>query len=97
VVRLAKVLSDSHTTPQVTLEVRAALDRLAAGLTALKTGDQADLAQARYLAEIIQNRAYDKLAALAQSDDRREVTIPPGMPIGADEGEACWFCEPVRW
>jgi hypothetical protein len=97
VVRLAKVLSDSHTMPQVTLEVRAALDRLAAGLTALKTGDQADLAQARYLAEIIQNRAYDKLAALAQSDDRREVTIPPGMPIGEDEGEACWFCEPVRW
>jgi hypothetical protein len=96
VVRLAKVLADRQTTPQVTAEVRAALDRLASKLSALRTGDPAELAQAAYLAEIIQNRAYDKLAVLAQSDDRRDVSIPPGMPIGEEEGEGCWFCEPVR-
>jgi len=98
VARLAKVLSDRRTTPDVTARVHAALDRLAARLFALKTGDPADLAQGRYLSEVIRNRSYDKLAALAGADDRRDVAIPPGMPIGDDGGgEACWFCEPVTW
>ena len=98
VVRLARVLSDKRTAPDVAVEVRAALDRLGARLSALKTGDPADLAQARYLSEIIQNQSFDRLAALAQADERREVAIPPGMPIGGDGGgETCWFCEAVGW
>ena len=95
VVRLARVLADKRSTPGVTAEIRAALDRLGARLASLKTGDPADLAQARYLSEIILNRSYDKLATLVGADDRRDVVIPPGMPIGGDGGEDCWFCEPV--
>jgi hypothetical protein len=95
VIHLARAGRDAHASSAVAAEISAALDRLAARLTALKSGDQADLAQARYLAEAIQNRSYDKLASLVGTDDRRGLAVPPGMPIGSEDGEMCWFCEPL--
>jgi hypothetical protein len=95
VIQLARTLADKHATPAVAAQVRAALDHIGARLSAVKAGDPVDLAQARYLSEIIQNRAYDKLAALVGADDHRDIAVPPGMPIGSEDGEMCWFCEPL--
>ena len=92
VVKLARVLADKSVPPTVAAEVRAALDSLGHRLAARTGGDAADVAQAKYLSGIILNTARDDLAALAETDSKREVTPPPGTPIGAG-GEDCWFCE----
>jgi hypothetical protein len=93
IVRLASVLEDRNTSPATAAEVRGALDRLGARLASRRTGAPADVAQARYWAQILQSAAPDRLAELAAQDRRREAAAPPGMPIGADDG--CWFCEPA--
>jgi hypothetical protein len=90
VASLAHVLADKDASPEVKAGVRAVLDGLAERLARRQGGDAADLAQARYLADLISNRARDELAALAAAD--KDFEPPPGMPIG-DGGEACWFCE----
>jgi hypothetical protein len=94
VVRLAHVLGDKASTPAVIAEVSTALDRLQARLAAAKGGEEADLAQARFLSAVIKNHAYDRLG-VKEKGDTSAVPIPPGMPIGAEDGEDCWFCEPV--
>ena len=91
VVKLAALLTDENASPQVSAEARAALDRIAGRLDQVKSADPADLAQARYLAGLIENRARDDLAALVERDRKRAAAPPPGMPIGG--GEECWFCE----
>ncbi len=93
VVKLAQVMADASVPPTVTAEVKTALEALGHQLEALKTGDPADLAQARYLSGLILNRSRDDLAALADADLKRGATPPPGMPIGAEGGEDGWFSE----
>jgi hypothetical protein len=90
VVKLAGLSEDKAAPPTVTAEARAALDLLAHRLAQVKTGDVADLSQARYFRQIIENHAQDQLAALVEADHRRAAP-PPGMPIGGSE--ECWFCE----
>jgi hypothetical protein len=90
VTRLAHVMADKATTPEVKAAVRGALDSLADRVARRTTGDPADLVQDRYLARLISNPARDDLAALAADDKDSEP--PPGMPIG-DGGESCWFCD----
>jgi hypothetical protein len=90
VTRLAHVMVDKATTPEVKAAVRGALDSLADRLARRTTGDPADLVQDRYLARLIANPARDDLAALAADD--KDFEPPPGMPIG-DGGESCWFCD----
>jgi hypothetical protein len=91
VVKLAGLLTTENASPGVRAEARVALDRIAARLDQMKSADPADLAQARYLAGLIENRSRDDLAALAERDRERGVNPPPGMPIGG--GEDCWFCD----
>lgn len=93
--KLASVAEDKTASAAVATQARAALDQLAARLDQIKTGDPAEIAQAKYLSELIDNRAMDGVAALAASDRRRNVTPPPGMPIGAANDDGCWFCETV--
>jgi hypothetical protein len=90
-VKLATLLADENASPQVSAEARAGLDRIAARLDQIRSADPADLAQARYLAGLIENRTRDDLAALVERERKRGVVPPPGMPIGG--GEDCWFCE----
>jgi hypothetical protein len=90
VTQLAQVLQDKSATPEVKAAVRARLNQLAEALGRRQSGDPADLAQARYLAQAISNPARDELAALVAADKGFEP--PPGMPIG-EAGEACWFCD----
>ncbi|MDB5481250.1 MAG: zinc-dependent metalloprotease, subfamily 2 [Caulobacteraceae bacterium] len=89
VVKLAGLAEDKAAPPTVTADARAALDLLARRLAQVKTGDVADLAQARYFEQIIENRSQDQLAAIVEADHKRAAP-PPGMPIG---GEDCWFCD----
>ncbi|HLZ83635.1 MAG TPA: zinc-dependent metalloprotease [Caulobacteraceae bacterium] len=91
VVKLAALLSDENASPGVSAEARAALDQIAARLDRVKSADPPDLAQAHYLAGLIENRARDDLAVLVARERNRGVVPPPGMPIGG--GEDCWFCE----
>ncbi len=77
----------------MTAQVRAALDRLGRRLGSSSGGDPADMAQARYLSALLLNHVQDDLAALSQADRKRDVAVPPGMPIGGDGGEDCWLCE----
>ena len=91
VVKLAALLAAESASPAVRAEARAALDQIAARLDQVRSADPADLAQARYLAGLIENRARDDLAALVERDRKRDVAPPPGMPIGG--GEDCWFCD----
>ena len=91
VVKLAALLNSEKVSPQVGAEARVALDQIAARLDQVKSADPADLAQARYLAGLIENPGRDDLAALVERERKLGVVPPPGMPIGG--GEDCWFCE----
>jgi hypothetical protein len=93
VVKLAQVLVNKDVTPTVAAATRVAMDGIGQRLAALKSADPADLAQARYLSGIILNPSHDSLAVLAESDRKRGVAPPPGMPIGAEGGEDGWFSE----
>ena len=75
--------------------VKGVLEGLGHRLGSLKSADPADLAQARYYADLILNPNRDGIAAIAAADTSRDLNPPPGMPIGASsgEGEDCWFCE----
>jgi hypothetical protein len=95
VLRLAYLLGDTSAPTSVTAEVRSALDALATRLDRMRTGDAADLVQAHYLSGVIRDRARDGLGALVAADRKSAVPPPPGMPIGADAGEDCWFCDVV--
>ena len=91
VVKLGALAEDKAGPPTVTAEARAALDLLSRRLASVKTGDVADLSQARWFQQIIDNRAQDQLSALVDAD-RKKGGPPPGMPIG---GEDDWFGEPT--
>ena len=96
--KLAQIMADTSVPPTVTAEVRAALEALGHRLEVAKTGDPADLVQARYLSGLILNRSRDDLTALAEADRKRALAPPPGMPIGAEGGEDGWFSEALsRW
>lgn len=98
VVKLAQVMADTSVPPTVTAEVRAALEALGHRLEVAKTGNPADLVQARYLSGLILNRSRDDLTALAEADRKRAIAPPPGMPIGAEGGEDGWFSDALtRW
>jgi hypothetical protein len=89
VVKLAALAEDKAGAPTVTAEARAALDLLSRRLASVRAGDVADLSQARWFQQVIDNRAQDQLAALIEADHKRSGP-PPGMPIG---GEDDWFGE----
>jgi hypothetical protein len=99
IIRLAAALQEASLDPTAKAAVKAALDALGHRLAATKTGHPADLALARYYADLILNPSRDGLAAIAAADTKRGLEPPPGMPIGAapDQGEACWFCEAVSF
>jgi hypothetical protein len=94
VIRLAAASRAPEASPTVAAEARATLDALAHRLDALKAGDSADLAQARYLASVIENRAHDDLGALLDADRKNAAAPPPGMPIGAEDD---WFGEDLQY
>ncbi len=108
IIRLASAVQDPALNPTAAAAIRASLTHLGQSLAARTTGAPADLAQARYYADLILNPARDGLAMIAAQDAKRGLETPPGMPIGAapdmgalasDDsgwGESCWFCEPVR-
>ncbi len=91
VVRLGAVLVDKAASADVVAQVRQALDRLAHRLAGLRPADPADLAQARYLARVIENPSRDELAALVAREGGKAAEPPAGMPIGEVGGEDGWF------
>jgi hypothetical protein len=99
IIRLASALREPSLNPTAAAAIKAALEGLGQRLSLMKTGDPADIAQARYYARLILNPNMDGLAAIAAADTRRALEPPPGMPIGegGDQGEACWFCEAVSF
>jgi hypothetical protein len=99
IIRAAAALQASSLNPTAAAALKASLVGLGQKLAALKTGDAADIAQARYFADLILNPSRDGLAVIAAMDTRRGLEPPPGMPIGApeDQGDGCWFCEAVSF
>jgi len=95
IIRLASALQHPGLNPTAAASVKSALEGLGHRLGSLKSADPADLAQARYYADLILNPNRDGIAAIAAADTSRDLNPPPGMPIGASsgEGEDCWFCE----
>ena len=99
IIRLAAALQEKSLNPTVAAELKATLTGLGQRLAATKAGDPADIAQARYYADLILNPSRDGAAAIAAADTRRQLEPPPGMPIGegGDQGEDCWYCESVSF
>ena len=95
IVDLAADLDEKALSPTAAAQLRAALVDLGHRLAGARGGSPADVAQARYFADLLLDRNEDHLRALAASSARRPVATPPGMPIGAaaGQGEDCWFCE----
>jgi len=93
VIRLADVAEDPAAEATVAAQARAALDILGRRLATVGGADPADLAQARYLADLIGNKSRDDLRALVAADRKGVPPPPPGMPIGAEAGEDGWFSE----
>ncbi len=91
IIRLASTLQSPALAPAPAAAIRMALTRLGQTLSALSSPDKADLAQAKYYAELLASR--DGLAAIAAADTKRVQKVPPGMPIGQGTAETCWFCE----
>ena len=94
VIDLAETLQDKRLSPTAAAQIKSALTALGVRLGAVRTGDAADLAQARYLSAILLDSTRDALKTLAEADKARAVAVPPGAPIGG-EGEDCWLCEPL--
>ena len=84
-VKLVALLEDPRTPAPVKTEVRGALDRLSERLTRIKAGDPDDTALSH---EII---AMIKTPSLATAEVKRQSKPPPGMPIGAANGDDGWF------
>ena len=82
VLSLARTQRDAALSPTIALQLSSRLDRLAESLKRDRRGDaQADWS--RGLAALLQDReALDKAVA----DPARLPKVPPGMPIGMDEG-----------
>ncbi|MGC1302792.1 MAG: hypothetical protein WA840_10495, partial [Caulobacteraceae bacterium] len=99
IVRLASALQEKSLNPTAAAEIKATLTSLGQRLAATTAGDPADIAQARYYADLILNPSRDGLAAIAAADTRHAMEPPPGMPIGGDgdDGEECWYCETVSF
>jgi hypothetical protein len=98
IIRMAVALEAPSLNPTAAAALKASLRALGEKLATNKTGDPADIAQARYFADLILNPSRDGLAVIAAMDARRGLGPPPGMPIGAPEnlGDGCWFCEAAR-
>ena len=94
IVHLGRLVVGDSVSAGLAPQVRAALDRLGERLATARSKDGDERAQARYFSRLILNRTRDELAALVEAD-RPRAPPPPGMPIGAGEGEDCWFCEVV--
>jgi hypothetical protein len=97
IIRLASVLQSPTLNPTAAAVVKTSLTKLGQSLATATGVDPADVAQARYYADLLLNPNRDGVAAIAAMDERRDIRPPPGMPIGAgpDQGEDCWFCEGV--
>jgi hypothetical protein len=82
VLSLARAQRDASLSPTIALQLSSRLDRLAESLKRNRRGDaQGDWS--RGLAALLQDReALDKAVA----DPARLPKVPPGMPIGMDEG-----------
>jgi hypothetical protein len=91
---MAQTLQAPILSPTAAGQIKAALTGLGARLAAIKAGDPADLAQARYLSAILLDTTKDAVKTLAETDKARNVSPPPGMPIGGD-AEDCWLCKPL--
>jgi hypothetical protein len=89
---LAGALDDKTLSPSAAAQIRASLVALGKRLTGEHPASAADAAQAHYLADLLLERSDDHLRALAAAA-KRPTMIPPGMPIGAGEGEDDWFSE----
>ncbi|MDQ2861255.1 MAG: zinc-dependent metalloprotease, partial [Pseudomonadota bacterium] len=94
VIDLAQSLQDKRLSPTAAAQIKVALTGLGARLAAVRAGDAADLAQARYLSAILLDTTRDAIKTLAEADKARTIDVPPGAPIGS-EGEGCWLCEPL--
>ncbi len=88
VVKLAALLDSGQTPAAVKAEVRAALDRLADRLAKRVAGDTADVALDHDLAAMV------KTPSLAAAEAKQGPAPPPGMPIGAGNGDDGWFGDP---
>lgn len=89
IIDLARTLADKRLSPSAAARVSVALTGLAQRLRAARPADPADLAQARYFADLILDPARDGVKLLAERDAAQTLKTPPGMPIGED----CWLCE----
>lgn len=86
VVNLAQSLGDKSLASTAGALIRARLEAWGEGLKPPATASAADRAQARRLAEIVDDDSGAALAALVEGGKGR-VAIPPGPPIGEDD----WF------
>ncbi|PXA93124.1 peptidase, partial [Caulobacter sp. D4A] len=83
---LVTVLDDKALSPTAAAQIDAALLAYAKRLGAWK-GEGAEAAQAARISRLL--TSGDRKALAAPRAGAVE-TLPPGMPIGADD---CWFCE----
>ncbi|PZR35182.1 zinc-dependent metalloprotease [Caulobacter segnis] len=86
VVNLGQSLGDKTLASTAGALIRARLEEWGEGLKLPATASAADRAQARRLAEIVDDDSGEALAALVEGGKGR-VAIPPGPPIGEDD----WF------
>ena len=94
IVHLATVLADKSLSPTAAIVIRAALVELGIRLANSKDVSAADLASARYYAQLLKDPTPDKLHAVVERD-AGTAAPPPGMPIGA-QGEDDWFASGTR-
>ncbi len=98
--RLSGLMTNEATPPDIKTGVRDALDRLGKRLASIPNGDPIDVAQAQWLSETIHARDYDKLYVVQKGGDHQkapaDVTIPPGVPIGAGDGDFGWFSDVIH-
>ena len=92
-IRLASAAQSPALNPTGAAAIRQSVTTLGHRLAVAATGSAADIAQARYYADLILNPSRDGLAVIAAADTRRALRPPPGMPIG--QGETGWFEAPT--
>lgn len=87
---LVAVLDDKALSPTAAAQVDAALLRYGRALGAWK-GQGAEADQAARLSRMLLSGAPEDRKTLAAPRTGAVETLPPGMPIGAED---CWFCVP---
>jgi hypothetical protein len=82
IIDLVKAATDTHVSLPAQAELWAALRRVGEMLAGVRTGRDADVAQAAYFAGLLKESGLTQLRALAAADKAADVEAPPGMPIG---------------